>query len=243
VTSLSGSPEPTRRQPTPKEVAIAKGIVWLSLTVLVASVLVFAAIRVAVDVPNITSGRLPDPESFEYRYARNPWLAYAHIVPGIVYLLLAPLQLWRGFRSRHLRWHRRIGRVAIVSGLVSGSFAIVFGLFQAFGGPLESAAAVVFGTWFIAALTVAYRAIRRRNVRRHRKWMIRAFAVGLAVGTIRAWIGLLAGLGFVSLRDSFAISFWLAFLMHIIAAEIWLAWRPDPGAEDYRVARSSPRLG
>jgi uncharacterized membrane protein YozB (DUF420 family) len=235
---MTGSPEPPHGQSTTTQVAVAKGIVWFGLTVLIASVLVFAAIRFAVDVPNITTGRLPHPDDFEYRYARYPWLAYAHILPGIVYLLLAPLQLWRGFRSRHLRWHRRIGRVAIVSGLLSGSFAIVFGSFQAFGGPLESAAAVIFGTWFIVALTVAYRSIRRRDVRRHRRWMIRAFAVGLAVGTIRAWIGLLSGLGPVDLRDSFAISFWIAFLMHVAAAEVWLAWRPEPSGQDVRTTRS-----
>jgi uncharacterized membrane protein YozB (DUF420 family) len=234
--SRSRELEPSRS--TPRGDALAKRVAWLSLTALILAVLVFAAIRFAVDVPNLTTGRLPPPEDFEYRYARYPWLAYAHIVPGIVYLLLAPLQLWRGFRSRHLRWHRRIGRVAIASGLVSGSFAIVFGSFQAFGGPLESAAAVIFGAWFIVALTVAYRSIRRRDVRRHRRWMIRAFAVGLAVGTIRAWIGLLSGLGSVDLRDSFAISFWLAFLMHVGAAEVWLAWRPEPSRQDVPAPRT-----
>jgi uncharacterized membrane protein YozB (DUF420 family) len=235
---MSRSPELKPRISSPPGDALVKRVAWLTLTALILAVLVFAAIRFAVDVPNLTTGRLPHPNDFEYRYARYPWLAYAHIVPGIVYLLLAPLQLWRGFRARHLRWHRRIGRVAIASGLLSGSFAIVFGSFQAFGGPLESAAAVIFGAWFIVALTVAYRSIRRRDVRRHRRWMIRAFAVGLAVGTIRAWIGLLSGLGSVDLRDSFAISFWLAFLMHVGAAEVWLAWRPEPSGQDVPAPRT-----
>ena len=74
-----------------------------------------------------------------------PWLAYGHIAPSIVYLLLAPIQLWRSFRNRHLKWHRRIGRVAITAGLVSGISAALFGLLLSYGGALQASAAVVFG--------------------------------------------------------------------------------------------------
>lgn len=50
----------------------------------------------------------------------------------------------------------------------------------------ESIATVVFGVWFIASLVLAFRAIRRDDVPQHRRWLIRAFAVG--VGTIRIWV-------------------------------------------------------
>jgi uncharacterized membrane protein YozB (DUF420 family) len=200
--------------------------IWVVVPVLVLIVLVFAGIRLATDVPNVLSGRVPDPEAFEHRYARYPWLAYAHILPGVVYLSLAPIQLWRGFRNRHLRWHRRIGRVALIAGLLSGIFAIIFGWFLAWGGSLQASASVVFGAWFLFALTTAYRAIRRRDVRTHRRWMIRAFAVGLAVGTIRIWIGLFQGFAILDFRDAFGVAFWISFLLHAAAAELYLRWRP-----------------
>jgi uncharacterized membrane protein YozB (DUF420 family) len=190
-------------------------------------VLVFVVLRVATDLPNITSGTLPAEEEFEHRYVRYPWLAYGHIVPGVVYLMLAPIQLWRGFRNRHLKWHRRIGRVALVAGLVAGTFGVVFGAFLAFGGPIQSAASVVFGTWFVICLVTAYRAVRRRDIRTHRRWMIRAFAVGLAVGTIRIWVGIFEGFGLLEVRDGFGLAFWLGFGMHVVAAEVWLWWRPE----------------
>ena len=83
-------------------------------------VLVFVVLRVVTDLPSIISGVLPPEGEFDYRYVRYPWIAYGHVLPGVVYLTLAPIQLWRGFRNRHLRWHRRIGRVALVAGLLAG---------------------------------------------------------------------------------------------------------------------------
>ena len=206
---------------------MVRGVTWGLIGLLTAIVVVFFALRLLTDVPNVASGIVPDPDSFENRYARFPWLAYAHIVPGVTYLLIAPFQLWRGFRTRHFRLHRRIGRVAIVAGLLSGVAGVSFGLLMAFGGALQAAASVVFGTWFVFSLISAYRAIRRRDITKHRRWMIRAFAIGLAVGTIRLWIGLFEATGLLSFRDAFGVAFWLAFSMHAAAAEAWLWWRPS----------------
>jgi uncharacterized membrane protein len=102
-------------------------------------------------------------------------------------------ELSRGFREKHLRAHRRIGPSVLGAGFISGIFALLFGVPHAFGGAGQAAATVVFGTWFLVALSLAFVAIRRGNVRMHRQWMIRAFAIGIGVGSIRIWIGLLEG--------------------------------------------------
>ena len=173
---------------------VADRAIWVAIGILLVIMAVFIGLRLATDVPNVLSGALPDESEFQYRYAAYPWLAYAHILPGAVYLSLAPFQLWRGFRNRNLKRHRRIGRVALAAGLTSGVFGVLFGFFQSFGGTLQASASVVFGAWFVTALLLAYRAVRRRDITTHRRWMIRAFAVGLAVGTIRIWIGLFEAL-------------------------------------------------
>lgn len=192
------------------------------VALLIAVVLVFVVIRLLVDVPNIASGTIPDESAFEHRYARYPWLAYAHILPGVAFLLIAPFQLWRSFRNRNLERHRRLGRAALTAGVLSGVFAIIFGFFQSFGGLLQASAAVAFGLWFLASLAIAYRAIRCRDIATHRRWMIRAFVVGLAVGTIRIWIGLFEAFGVLSFRDAFGVAFWISFLMHAAAAELYV---------------------
>lgn len=52
---------------------------------LVAIVLTFYGIRLAIDVPSLIAGRTPKPTDFEGRYVANPWLAYLHMSPGVLY--------------------------------------------------------------------------------------------------------------------------------------------------------------
>ncbi len=199
--------------------------IWSAILLLLLVALVSAVMRAATDVPHLVEGTQPSAESFEARYVRHPITAYTHLVPGVLYLLGALFQLSRRFRTGHLDLHRKMGRVVLVLGLVSGVFGLGFGIFLSFGGGGQALASAVFGSWFVASLVLAYRAIRSGRVDQHRRWMIRAFAVGLGVGTIRLWIGLLIALG-VPEQAAFAPGFWLGFGMHVAAAELWLRWRP-----------------
>lgn len=199
---------------------------WGVVFFLIAVVLVFVVIRVTNDSQNIATGVLPAEGEFDRRYAQYPILAYSHIIPGVVYLVLAPFQISRRFRNRHLGLHRRMGRILVPTGILSGVFGIIFGIFFSFGGFAEASAAVVFGTWFVIALALAYSYIRAGDTVRHRRWMIRAFAIGLGVGTIRIWVGLFEATGMLEFDDAFGAAFWLSWTMHVLAAEIWLRLRP-----------------
>lgn len=216
----------------------SRRVVWSTAAFLILVVLVFAVMRITEDAGNLAAGVVPPPDDFASRYARVPWLAYLHIVPGLVYLVLAPLQFSARRRERSIETHRKRGRVLLGLGLVSGVFGIAFGIPFSFGGAVQAAATVVFGAWFVYCLVRAYRAIRGLRVTEHRRWMIRAFAIGLGVGTIRIWVGLFQGFGLLSFRDSFGIAFWLAFSMHLVAAEVWLARHPEPVSVDQPVNES-----
>ena len=210
---------------TDPSVALGRRPRWVRPTqvlvaVLASIVLAFVVNRLLIDIPHLRAGTVPD--GFDRTYVEHPWLAYLHIAPGVLYLLGAPLQLSYRIRGRHYTLHRRLGRVLLVSALASGVFALVFGVRFAFGGVGEASATVLFGTWFLVCLVLAFRAIRRGDVVHHRRWMIRAFAIGIGIGTIRLWIGLFMGAGLLSLHDSFAIAFWLSFAMHAAAGEAWL---------------------
>lgn len=206
----------------------SRRVVWSTAAFLILVVLVFAVMRITEDAGNISAGVVPPPDDFASRYARAPWLAYLHIVPGLIYLVGAPLQFSARRRQKSIEAHRKRGRVLLGLGLVSGVFGVAFGIAFSFGGAVQAAASVVFGTWFVFCLVRAYRAIRSLLVTDHRRWMIRAFAIGLGVGTIRIWVGLFQGFGLLSFRDSFGLAFWLAFSMHLVAAEIWLRRHPEP---------------
>jgi uncharacterized membrane protein len=201
---------------------------WVGTVVLIGIVLAFAGIRIAEDWPFIAAGLRPSPEAYQYPYVVHPVLAYLHILPGVIYLLGAPLQLWRRFRERHFTMHRRLGRVVLAAGLLSGVYALVFGWLHSYGGVAQALATAVFGGGFVTSLVLAFVAIRRGDVARHRRWMIRAFALGVAVGSIRIWIWLFQVFGLLSFPASFAVGFWVAFTMHAIAAELYLRRRPGP---------------
>ena len=66
-------------------------------------IVIFSVVkRFVIDMPNLAAGTLPEDE-FDHRYVQQPWLAYLHLTPGVLYLLGAPLQLAYRFRSRDLR--------------------------------------------------------------------------------------------------------------------------------------------
>jgi uncharacterized membrane protein len=209
-----------RRPPGLRTVQVAAGV-------LVAIVMVSFLRRLLVDAPNLAAGTLP-PEEFDRRYVAHPWLAYLHIVPGVLYMLAAPLQLAYRFRRRHYTFHRRLGRLLAGSAIVSGVFALVFGGLFSFGGLPEASAAVVFGLWFLVCLVLAVRAIRGGDIVHHRRWMIRAFAIGVGVGTVRVWLTIFQATGLLDSQSSFGPAFWAGFSLHVVVGEVWLRAFPDP---------------
>ncbi|HXV70681.1 MAG TPA: DUF2306 domain-containing protein [Acidimicrobiia bacterium] len=203
-----------------------RGVGWAGVWFLIVTVLAFIVIRLSNDVPNIADGTLPAEGEFDRRYAENPILAYLHILPGAIYLLGAPMQISRRFRSANYERHGRVGRVVLVAGLTTGVMALVVGVAMPFGGIAETSASTSFGIYFITALVLAYRAIRSGRVTEHRRWMIRAFAIGVGVGLIRIVIGVGEAMG-IGIADSFGAAFWIAFVTMAVVAEIWLRIRPD----------------
>jgi len=205
---------------------LLRGLGWVWVWLLITVVLVFLVIRVGNDVEALSTGNIPPEGEFDRRYALNPVLAYAHIVPGAIYLLGAPLQLSRRVRTFSLRFHRVVGRVVLAAGIVTAVFAVAVGIVMPFGGLVETSAAVVFGIYFLVALIIAYRAILRRRIATHRRWMIRAFALGIAVGLIRIIVGIFEGTGSLGFVEAFGLAFWMAFVIMALAAEAWLWLRP-----------------
>lgn len=148
-----------------------------------------------------------------------------HIVPGLLFVLLAPLQFIRNLRARRPELHRWTGRLAVASGIVVGVTALVMSPQMSIGGVSETAATMFFAAIFLFALIRAFFLIRRREIALHREWMIRAFAIGLAVATIRPIVGVFfatRALTHLTPHDFFGAAFWLGFTTHLIAAEAWI---------------------
>lgn len=177
-------------------------------------------------------------EPYNPGFLRYPTVVALHVVLGGLYLVFAPFQFVRRIRSRHLAYHRRAGRLLVIIGLVVGVTALFMGFVIPFSGWPERVVIGLFGGLFLLALGKGFLHIRAGRVALHREWMIRAFAIGLSIATMRL-IFIPALLVAADPTDGeialFSVgSFAAAFVLHACMAELWI-----------RVTResTSPRAG
>jgi uncharacterized membrane protein len=172
-------------------------------------------------------------------FAVHALLTLSHVVSGIVFILLGPFQFMAGLRRRRPTLHRWIGRAFLVDSVFVGVTALVMGPLMAIGGVLETAATLFFGLLFLFALVRGFIAIRGRRVAEHRRWMIRAYAIGLGVATVRPIVGVFfatSRITHLTPPDFFGIAFWLGFTLSIAAGELWIRTQPA-GAAQFRVGK------
>jgi len=199
----------------------AAGWIWVAISITV--LLVFGTIRV------VEMQRVPPPtDAFGVRYVDHPVLALIHFIPGLVFIVCAPLQFVPAIRRERISIHRANGRMLVVLAAISGLFALVVAFaLPAFGGLLTQVATVVFGTLFLGALWRAVWHIRRKEVSGHREWMIRVFAIGLAVATIRGVVALAQLFTGLTMEEVFGASFWIGLSLNAAVAEWWIRQTRD----------------
>lgn len=101
----------------------------------------------------------------------------------------------------------------------------------------EKAAIALFGMFFLISLGKALWHALRREFAKHREWMIRGYAIGLAVAAIRPIMGGFFAAALMSgqapqPKEFFGTAFWIGFTLQTIAAEIWINYtRPHQPIE------------
>lgn len=200
-------------------------LLWLATSVLVLIGVAIVTRRVRILSGLADASPLSESVPLDGAFAPYASLTMLHIVPGLVFIVLGPLQFVKKLRNRRPGVHRRIGRVVLACGMVTGVTALAMTTQMAIGGATERAATTLFGVLFLIALIRAFVCIRRRQVALHREWMIRAFSLGLAVATVRPIVGAFfatRSVTHLTPAEFFGIAFWLGFTIHLIAAEAWI---------------------
>ena len=201
----------------------ASRLVWTGIVFLVLIGVAAVTRRTLVLLwPNTFSGNSSPAAALDAGFAKHPALTLIHILPGALFLVLAPLQFVPNIRHKHPQIHRWTGRVLVACGLIIGISALVMSYKMNIGGPNETAATTLFAIVFLICLLKAYRHIRRREVGRHREWMIRAYGVGLGVATTRPIVGAFFAFRRLTPHEFFGIAFWLGFTITFLAAEAWV---------------------
>jgi hypothetical protein len=146
-----------------------------------------------------------------------------HVGGAMLAVVLGPFQFLPRMRTgRSLRVHRWQGRTYLVCVLVGGLGGLYMARLAYGGLPARVGFAFLAIAWLGSGL-MAYRHIRRREIQRHRQWMIRNYALTFAGVMLRLWLPALQGVG-VEFVEAYITVAWLAWVPNLLVAE-WIVSR------------------
>ena len=141
-----------------------KTILWVSLGLTVFFVFITSEVLLLTDYPMYHAYRL--------QVIADRHLLIPHTLSGVMALLIGPTQFSSRFRQRHLKLHRILGRIYVVSVFI-GSFT---GIALAAGRPGLPGTSMQAAAWMVCT-TAAFVTARNRQIAVHRQWMARSYAV------------------------------------------------------------------
>jgi hypothetical protein len=161
-------------------------------------------------------------------FASHAALTLAHILPAMLFVLLAPFVLARRPGAVWVeRFFYPLGAVVGVTAYAMSVYSI--------GGWVERSAVLLFNSLFLFSLARAYGFMRRVEAVEKMRWTLRAVGILLGIATTRPVMGVFfatSRLTHLEPRQFFGIAFWIGFSINTIAIELWLRSRSvqDPVA-------------
>jgi uncharacterized membrane protein len=156
---------PTSTLPAPKTAGSRfKTILWVSLGLTALFVFITSEVLLVTDFPMYHAYRL--------QVIADRGLLIPHTLAGIFALLIGPVNFSSRIRQHHLKLHRTLGFIYVVSVFV-GSFT---GIALAWGRPGLPGTSMQAAAWMVCT-TAAFVAASNRQIAVHRQWMARSYAV------------------------------------------------------------------
>ena len=185
--------------------------------------LALGAVLAALNAVLFMLGIGADPRFLD-RFLSDPVAGWVHTMGGGLASLIGPFQLWPGARARWRRAHVWLGRVYVLA-VASSALAGLHFARTSIGGPVASVGFTTLAVCWLWSVALAYVSIRRGLASRHRRWMIRNYALTFAAVTLRIQLGplLLAGL---SMEQTIAVVAWSCWIPNLLVVEAWLRQRP-----------------
>jgi uncharacterized membrane protein len=188
-----------------------KTVLWISLGLTTLFVLITSEAFLVADYPMYHAYRL--------QIIADRRLLIPHTLFAIIPLLAGPVQFSSRLRKRHLKFHRLLGRIYVISVFIGA----LTGIALAAGRPGMPGTCVQAAAWIICT-TAAFFTARNRQIARHRLWMVRSYAVTFTFVSSRVlniW-----PLYWSHLGDTFAALGLIAFtLASLLVVELGLNWR------------------
>lgn len=148
---------------------------------------------------------------------------YAHITAGSLALLTGPLQFWKAFRTKYMRFHRITGKIYIIASLIAALCLIR--LIKP--GPDAPSQTVVTILWFICTIA-AWWTIKRKNIKAHKQFMARSYVFAFFFVEVRIY-DMLGESIFSSVKKDgawLANTDWLAWVVPFLILEMYQSWWP-----------------
>ena len=188
--------------------------VWLWTATVLAMVIALTAYRYLLPgMPGAPANVLAN------QFARTGALVL-HAGVSATALSLGALQFFPRIRARWPAWHRRAGTVYVICCLIGGVAALLLALGTS-AGPIGTAGFGLLGLAWLGTTAQAWRYARARDFVRHRRWMVRSYALTFAAVTLRIYLPIV----FIAHWDADigyrAIS-WLCWVPNLVVAELWL---------------------
>jgi uncharacterized membrane protein len=121
------------------------------------------------------------------RFFAIPLPVVIHILTALPFCILGAFQFAPGFRRRRPGWHRAAGRLLVLCGLAAGLSGLwmtqFYPLYPNIQAELLYGFRMIFGSAMVLSIVLGLAAILRRDITRHRAWMIRGYAIGQGAGT------------------------------------------------------------
>ena len=210
--------------------SLFRRITWWVLVLLAVPIALYAFAYVIV-------GEAMYPRELAESFSSRPWGINPHAFFGGTGLLVGGLQFHRSLRRR-LRLHRVLGRVYVVACLVTGLAGLYMAAYS-YGGWITHLGFGMLGALLLFTTVVAFLAIRRGDVERHRRWMTRSYALMFAAVTLRLELPLLAAtFGFA---DGYRVVAWLCWIPNLLVAEALLRRAAQPRYNRASLVQDSPR--
>ncbi|SIS69241.1 Predicted membrane protein [Kaistella chaponensis] len=145
---------------------------------------------------------------------------YGHIIFGGLALLVGWLQFSNRLLLKNMKLHRAIGKIYLVSVLISGICGLVIS-FYATGGIISALGFFSLGVTWLSTTILGFKSIKIGNVQMHEKFMIFSYAACFSAVTLRIWLPILIGI-LGNFNDAYRIVAWLSWVPNLMVAYIIL---------------------
>ncbi|MDC7997713.1 DUF2306 domain-containing protein [Gilvibacter sediminis] len=142
-----------------------------------------------------------------------------HVLLGAVAIIAGSTQFFESWQRSYLKLHRTLGKIYVLTVIPSGLAGFVAG-FYATGAWYSKAGFICLAIGWIFTTVVAYTSIRKKEINKHKRWMMRSYAFCFAFVTFRIYLGLGAALG-IPFDEYYSYLSFLCWVPNIIFIE----WR------------------